>query len=151
MARLCATLDVPLHLVRPLGFEISDRHLRRAGLDYWPLVKLCVHDEYAALERALAGRRLCFATAFGTTSHWDFGFEPGDVLVFGKETAGLPRALWEPHPDRTFRIPHWGPVRSLNLSNAVAVAAYEAMRQLSVRGVAPSPIPRAPDRVQHES
>jgi tRNA (cytidine/uridine-2'-O-)-methyltransferase len=146
VSRLCAGLDATLHLVEPLGFSISDRHLKRAGLDYWPAVRLNLHPSFQALQASQPVARWVYTSARAERLHTDWTFEPGDFLVFGKETSGLPPALLEGQEACTIRIPHWGPVRSLNLSNAVAVIAYEAMRQLQVRGLAPPPVPRLADR-----
>ncbi|MEB3330471.1 MAG: tRNA (cytidine(34)-2'-O)-methyltransferase [Candidatus Sericytochromatia bacterium] len=146
VARLCAGLDARLHLVEPLGFSISDRHLKRAGLDYWPAVRLERHLSLDALQAGHPEARWVYTSARAHLLHTDWAFEPGDFLVFGKETSGLPAALLAGQEARTVRIPHWGPVRSLNLSNAVAVIAYEAMRQLQVRGLAPPPVARLADR-----
>ena len=146
VSRLCAGLDAALHLVEPLGFSIDDRHLKRAGLDYWPAVRLRVHPDFAALRAAFPTARWVFTSARAERLHTDWTFEPEDFLVFGKETSGLPAELLANEEARTIRIPHWGPVRSLNLSNAVAVVAYEAMRQLQVRGLIPPPVARLADR-----
>ena len=146
VSRLCAGLDAHLHLVGPLGFSIDDKQLKRAGLDYWEHVKLQRHESLAALFAEFPQARFVYTSAHAERSHWDWAYQPDDFLVFGKETAGLPRDLLAAHPDQTIRIPHWGPVRSLNLSNAVAVVAYEAMRQLLGKGAIPGPVPRMPDR-----
>ncbi|MEB3284842.1 MAG: tRNA (cytidine(34)-2'-O)-methyltransferase [Candidatus Sericytochromatia bacterium] len=147
VSRLCAGLNAHLHLVGPLGFSIDDKHLKRAGLDYWEHVRLSLHDSLESLAEKNPRARWVYTSAHATVLHTDWNYEPEDFLVFGKETAGLPRELLDKNPDSQIRIPHWGPVRSLNLSNAVAVIAYEAMRQLVVRGAAPPPVPRASDRV----
>lgn len=150
VSRLCAGLDAALHLVEPLGFSISDRHLKRAGLDYWQHVRLHLHPNFPALQHAQPAARFVYTTAHAHTLHTEWTFEPGDFLVFGKETSGLPAELLAGREASTIRIPHWGPVRSLNLSNAVAVIAYEAMRQFQVRGLVPPPVPRLPDRLATE-
>lgn len=146
VSRLCAGLNAHLHLVGKLGFSIDDRHLKRAGLDYWEHVQLSRHDSLEAMAAHYPRARWVYTSAHAETLHTDWIYEPDDFLVFGKETAGLPRELLARNPERQIRIPHWGPVRSLNLSNAVAVIAYEAMRQLSSRGAIPPPVPRAADR-----
>ncbi|MEB3197329.1 MAG: tRNA (uridine(34)/cytosine(34)/5-carboxymethylaminomethyluridine(34)-2'-O)-methyltransferase TrmL [Candidatus Sericytochromatia bacterium] len=146
VSRLCAGIDANLHLVGPLGFSLSDKHLKRAGLDYWEHVKLHRHDDLTTLQRQFPQGRFVYTSAHGQRLHTDWHYEPGDFLVFGRETSGLPASLLQQNPDSVVRIPHWGPVRSLNLSNAVAVVAYEAMRQLQTRGCIPPPIPRAPDQ-----
>ncbi len=130
VARLCAATRIALHLVEPLGFEISDRQLKRAGLDYWQHLKLQLH---ASLEEALSEipeERLFFFSKKAAPSYVEAEFGEGSALVFGNETQGLPERLFEKHPDRFWRIPIFHPgVRSLNLSSAVAIAAYEALRQ----------------------
>jgi tRNA (cytidine/uridine-2'-O-)-methyltransferase len=145
VARLAAALDAPLHLIEPLGFDVSERAVKRAGLDYWQDVRLTVHPNWEAF-LSTAPRRLVYTSSFADTLYTDLEFQPGDHLVFGKETAGLDPRLWQETPGPVVRIPHWGPVRSLNLANAVAIVAYEAMRQLSARGEAPPPLPRPSDR-----
>jgi len=132
-ARLAAGLGVRLHLVEPLGFSLEDRYLRRAGLDYWPLVDLEVHASWERAAAALSagsGRplaeRLRLFTARGGTSLFATRFAPDDLLVFGSETAGLPPELLGAHPDRRVYVPVRAGVRSLNLANVVALAAYTA-------------------------
>ena len=137
--RLTANTATELHLVEPLGFRMDDRELRRAGLDYHEYARVRVHRDFAAcrsaLDRAVPARRwFAFATQ-GTRSLYDARFAAGDVLVFGCETAGLPQAIVDEFaPDARLRIPMRPQVRSLNLSNAVAVAVYEAWRQNALTG-----------------
>jgi tRNA (cytidine/uridine-2'-O-)-methyltransferase len=130
IARLCAATETPLHLVGRLGFTIDDRHLRRAGLDYWPWVPLHRHVDWAAFAAAVPGRRLAFS-ARATRPYTAIRFAPDDVLVFGGETKGLaPEVIEELEPE-VYRIPITSPhVRSLNLANAVSIVLYEALRQL---------------------
>ncbi len=129
VARTCAATASPLHLVGPLGFRIDARAVRRAGLDYWDLVELHRHDTLDAFEAAHPEARLHLFSAAATRSYLEADFRPGDALVFGKESVGLDPAIVAARPDRVWAIPTLGPVRSLNLSNAVAVALYEALRQ----------------------
>ncbi|MBC7357264.1 MAG: tRNA (cytidine(34)-2'-O)-methyltransferase [Desulfacinum sp.] len=137
VARTCAATRTPLHLVEPLGFRITDRHLKRAGLDYWPHVRVQVHPSLDAFRRAVGHRRLVFFSKKGTRAYYDFLFRPGDCLVFGSETRGLPQELLESDPDRVLCIPmDCEQVRSLNLATAVGVALFEARRQLSTRASA---------------
>jgi tRNA (cytidine/uridine-2'-O-)-methyltransferase len=132
IARLCAATETPLHLIGRLGFTIDDRHLRRAGLDYWPFVDVHRHESWAAFAAAVPGRRLAFS-ARAEPLYTDVRFAPDDVLVFGGETRGLPDALKDELAPRVYRIPMTSPhVRSLNLANAVSVVLYEALRQLAV-------------------
>lgn len=130
VGRLCAGTNIWLHLVRPLGFELSNKHLRRAGLDYWPHVQLCVHEDFAAIEAIFSPERMHLFSAKGTEIYTERTYLPGSALVFGRETKGLGDEIRERYADRLTLIPKTGAVRSLNLSNAVAIAAYEAMRQL---------------------
>jgi tRNA (cytidine/uridine-2'-O-)-methyltransferase len=135
--RLTANTATELHLVEPLGFRMEDRELKRAGLDYHEYARVRVHGDFAACRNALdAGRkRRYFALATtATQSLYDAHFAPGDVLVFGCESRGLPEALLAQFPfENRLRIPMRPGVRSLNLSNAVAVAVYEAWRQQGFR------------------
>ena len=133
--RLCANTATPLHLVEPLGFSIEDRQLRRAGLDYHELALMRVHPGWAACRAALQGRRLLAFTTRASRLLHEVAYGPGDVLVFGPETAGLPEAVLEEFPpDCRVRLPMVPGNRSLNLSNAVAVAVYEAWRQAGYTG-----------------
>ena len=133
--RLAANTGARLHLVEPLGFALEDRALRRAGLDYHDLAPVSVHRDWAACEEALAGRRMFVLTTRGRRNVFDTRFAPGDVLVFGSETAGVPDALLALFPDeRRLRLPMLPGNRSVNLSNAVAVVVYEAWRQLAFPG-----------------
>ncbi|MEB3350582.1 MAG: tRNA (cytidine(34)-2'-O)-methyltransferase [Cyanobacteriota bacterium] len=137
VARTCAALGRELHLIEPLGFSISDRQLRRAGLDYWPWVDLHRHPDGEAFERERQNRggRLLAFTAHAEACLWDHCFQADDWLLFGRETDGLP-SVWRQRADHQLRIPMsraaapgGGGVRSLNLSVAVAVALFEAERQ----------------------
>lgn len=132
IGRLCVATGTPLHLVEPLGFVIDDKHLRRAGLDYWPHVQLHVHHDWRAFETARPpGRLVCFA-ARAPRSYLDVRYRADDLLVFGGESHGLPPALRAAHADHLVGIPIDSPhVRSLNLATAVAIALYEARRQLA--------------------
>ena len=131
VARLCAATDTPLHLVEPLGFKLTDRYLKRAGLDYWPHVKLTVWPDWQAyLEGARPGR-LVFTSSgnrgiLGQDYH-RFAYAPDDAIVLGPESTGLPEALLEGQA-HLVRIPIWGCVRSLNLANAASILLYEALR-----------------------
>jgi len=131
--RTCLAVDAQLHLIRPLGFSLADRHLRRAGLDYWPRVRVTVWEDWAAFARELP--RL--GTPFFFTSRAPLRYDQVDypeatVLIFGSESTGLPTALLAAEPDRSVAIPMHDPeLRSLNLSTSVAVAAYEVRRQWS--------------------
>ncbi|MGH7768127.1 MAG: tRNA (uridine(34)/cytosine(34)/5-carboxymethylaminomethyluridine(34)-2'-O)-methyltransferase TrmL [Candidatus Binatia bacterium] len=131
IARLCAATQTPLHLVAPLGFKIDDKHLKRAGLDYWPYVDVRLHDSWENFLRKHGEGRLKFFSKKAAHSYTLASYRSGDFLVFGPETRGLPQELLDAHADRSFRIPMMTQaVRSLNLSNAVSIVLYEALRQL---------------------
>ncbi|NJP09375.1 MAG: tRNA (cytidine(34)-2'-O)-methyltransferase [Leptolyngbyaceae cyanobacterium RU_5_1] len=134
IARTCAATDTEIHLVGPLGFEISDRYLKRAGLDYWPYVNLTYHtsiEEFQAFCQNQTGRWVGFSTS-GKYSYIHFKFQPGDWLLFGSEIVGLPKAVLADCTE-TVHIPMSASgVRSLNLSVSVAVGLFEARRQLGL-------------------
>ena len=135
--RLCANVGCRLHMVRPLGFSLADKQLERAGMDYRAGVDFVLHDDWAHCLSALSGRRKFAITTRGCTRYDEISYQPGDVLVFGPETRGLPpEVLAEFPPGARLRLPMAGLTRSLNLSNAVAVATYEAWRQLGFTGAA---------------
>lgn len=133
--RLCANTGCDLHLVEPLGFDLSDKHLRRAGLDYHEYTRVVRHANWTNCQAALAGRRLFAMTTKGSHSVFSQSFTPGDVFVFGCETAGLPASLLaEFPPEQRLRLPMQAGQRSLNLSNATAVTVFEAWRQQGFAG-----------------
>ncbi len=130
ISRTCAATGSSLYLVRPLGFEITDKHLKRAGLDYWQYLDLHYCDSLQELmDKYYDGSNFYFMSTKGKKIHSQAKFKDGDFLVFGKETKGLPEPLLEKYYDKTLRIPMWGDLRSLNLSNSVAITLYEALRQ----------------------
>jgi tRNA (cytidine/uridine-2'-O-)-methyltransferase len=135
--RLTANSGTALHLVEPLGFRIDDRELRRAGLDYHEYARVSVHRNFDACRTALDSdrpRRWFAFTTQATRSAYDVAYEPGDVLTFGRETAGLPASVLAHFPaQQRLRIPMRAGMRSINLSNAVAIAVYEAWRQQGFR------------------
>ena len=129
--RLSLALGATLHLVKPLGFSLEEKAVRRAGLDYWKYVDLQVWENWEEFEKAHKGRRMVLSTTKATTHHWDFHFLPGDLLVFGKETAGLPQSLRDAWPNSLIKIPmEPTSTRSLNLATSIGIVAYEAARQL---------------------
>jgi tRNA (cytidine/uridine-2'-O-)-methyltransferase len=141
VARLCAATRAPLHLVGKLGFRIDEHAVRRAGLDYWHLVDVKTHETLAAAEAAIDAERpfgrvpaRYFFSGHATRSYLDVKFELGDVLIFGKESVGLPEQLLQERADEVVGIPMSGLVRSHNLANSVAIALYEALRQTGVLG-----------------
>lgn len=132
IGRLCVGLDVPLHLVKPLGFSLDDRSVARAGLDYWPHLKLALHDTWEDYLADQKPKRVFFLSTHGENSLYDCRFEPGDALVFGNESSGFPKTFYGQYANSLFRIPMPGEhARSINLANAVSIAAYECFRQLS--------------------
>ena len=134
IARLCAATGTRLHLVEPLGFQITDAQLRRAGLDYWDAVDVRVHPSWPACLEALRPDRFFLFSTGSARPYTAVAYRPGDALVFGCETRGLPEALLAAHPAAILGIPiQTQHVRSLNLSSAVAVVVYEALRQLDAR------------------
>lgn len=135
IARTCAATGTRLHMIRPLGFEVSDKYLKRAGLDYWNLVEIFYYDSFDELMEKYPDGRFFFFTTKGRNRHSDVAFKDGDFLVFGKETKGLPEELLLQHEETCLRIPMRGEARSLNLSNSVAVALYEALRQTDFAGL----------------
>ena len=129
VGRTCVALGAKLWLVRPLGFRLDDRRLRRAGLDYWQYLDWEAVDDWPALVNRLPERRLWFFTKHAARAYTDAVLAPGDGLVFGSESQGLPASLLGSYPDRCLRIPMRPEARSLNLAVSVAVAAFEALRQ----------------------
>jgi len=129
--RTCLAVDAELHLVEPLGFSLDDRHLRRAGLDYWPRVRVRVWPSWAALSEALPGLgQPYFFSSRGSRPYTAVTYPDSVALIFGRESVGLPQALLDQHADTTVAIPMRDPdLRSLNLSTSVALAAYEVRRQ----------------------
>jgi tRNA (cytidine/uridine-2'-O-)-methyltransferase len=131
IARLCAATLTTLHLIEPLGFSIDDKHLKRAGLDYWEFVDLRVHASWDDFVTQDGTKNLLYFSKRATQSYTRASYQENDYLVFGPETRGLSQEILELNQDRTFRIPMMGSgVRSLNLSNAVSIVLYEALRQL---------------------
>jgi tRNA (cytidine/uridine-2'-O-)-methyltransferase len=133
IARLCAANDVPLHLIEPLGFSLTDADLRRAGLDYWDRVDLWRHPDWFAFRDAMDRGRCLYFSAKAERSFWQAPYRSNSCLVFGSETEGMPPRILEKHPDRCFTIPMSGAVRSLNLATAVGIVLYEALRQTHPR------------------
>jgi len=130
IGRTCVAVRAKLWLVRPLGFQIEDRQLKRAGLDYWEHLDWEIVDNYQMLLERLGPRSMWFFSKRASRLYTEASFRPGDALVFGSETRGLPPSLLEGQPDRALRIPICAQVRSLNLAVSVGVAVYEALRQL---------------------
>lgn len=135
ISRLCAATGSRLHLIKPLGFSLDDRHLKRAGLDYWHLVEVLVYENWDDFLAKARPEQLYLATTRGGRSYDSVAFAAGSYLAFGKETKGLPQELLDAYPGRCLRIPMLSEARSLNLSNAVAVVLYEALRQHGFPGL----------------
>lgn len=137
VARLCAATGCELHLVHPLGFVLNDKKVKRAGLDYWSLVTIVEHNSLdkflEKIDQEGAGFHLL--STKGNHSHAEAAFMPGDYLIFGPETRGLPEELLNKHLENCLRIPMRGEARSLNLSNSVSIVAYEALRQNGFTGL----------------
>lgn len=132
IARSCAATDTVLHLVKPLGFSIDDKSLKRAGLDYWQYVRLEVHESLDDFMKKYGGRNLYLATTKGGRRYTDVKYQDEDMLLFGRETAGLPRDFIGDNMDSAIRIPMSADtrLRSLNLANSVNIVLFEALRQL---------------------
>lgn len=136
VGRTCVGVGAKLWLVRPLGFRVDDYHLRRAGLDYWQYLTWQVVDDWQELVTHLPVERHWYFTKYATCGVGDARFQPGDVLVFGRESQGLPSELTAANPQQNLRIPIRRELRSLNLSNSVAIACYEALGQWRRAGLA---------------
>ena len=135
IARTCAATGTRLHMIRPLGFDVSDKYLKRAGLDYWHLVDISYYDSFDELKAKYPESRFFYFTTKARHRHSDVAFKDGDFLVFGKETKGLPEELLMKNEETCLRIPMFADARSLNLSNSAAIAVYEALRQTDYEGL----------------
>jgi tRNA (cytidine/uridine-2'-O-)-methyltransferase len=129
IGRSCVAVGAKLWFVKPLGFRLDDRYLRRAGMDYWEHVDWEAVADWQQLTERLAGRRFWLLTKYANRLLWEADFARGDVLVFGSETRGLPAALREEHTARGLKLPMRDPLRSLNLASTVNTVLYEAVRQ----------------------
>ena len=138
IARTCAAAGLHLHLVEPLGFSLAEKHLRRAGLDYWQHLQLTVWPDLASLVQGLLDKRPeqdFYVTSRGSLFYTKASYDSASILLFGKETRGLPEQLLSRAPERCVRIPMLAGQRSLNLANSVALVAYEALRQQGFNGL----------------
>jgi len=134
--RLCANTGCTLHLIHPLGFSLETKQLRRAGLDYRDMARVNEHESWEQFEKAHANQRIFAFTTKATTKHSAASYQEGDILLFGPETRGLPEPLLESLPhEQLLRLPMLPSSRSLNLSNTVAIATYEALRQFDFPGL----------------
>ena len=130
IGRLCVSTDTSLHLIKPLGFSLEDKFLRRAGLDYWEHLAPSVYENWEEFLERNPGAELHFLSTRGERSYWDVPYRPGDYLVFGRESSGLPPEFYNRYRDRLYRIPMPDKFhRSLNLANAASIVLYEALRQ----------------------
>ena len=134
ISRTCAVTGAHLHIIRPIGFEISDRTLKRAGLDYWDKLSVTYYDSYSDFLTENEGGEMYYFSAHGKSSYADIEYPDGVFLIFGRESVGLPRELVEENIERSVRIPMLQDCRCLNLSNSVAVATYEVLRQWNFEG-----------------
>jgi tRNA (cytidine/uridine-2'-O-)-methyltransferase len=134
IARLCVTTGAALHLVRPLGFLLDDKQLKRSAMDYWPRLKLTVHDDLAAFEDAMHNRRLWLCENNIGQSIWQTRFSDGDVLVLGSEGPGLPKIFMDRYPQQMIHIPQVQNERCLNVSTAAGVILMETLRQVCSNG-----------------
>lgn len=135
IGRTCLCAGASLHLIGPLGFKTSDRFLKRAGLDYWPRIGAVEYTSYREFAEQHKDSRIWYMTTKAPRTIADVRYQDGDLLMFGKESAGIPEEILVQHPEQCVRIPMKKEERSLNLSNAVAIALYEAMRQLDYAGL----------------
>ncbi|HUG94504.1 MAG TPA: tRNA (cytidine(34)-2'-O)-methyltransferase [Planctomycetaceae bacterium] len=134
IGRTCVAVGAKLWLIRPLGFRLDERHLRRAGMDYWEHLEWEAVESWHEVQTKLPGHRHWCLTKSATRLVWDADFQPGDVLLFGSETRGLPAHILNEQPSRNLRLPMRPVVRSLNLASTVNTVVYEAMRQFGVGG-----------------
>lgn len=130
IGRLCVATKTPLYLVRPLGFQLDAKEIRRSGLDYWEDLDLTVVDSLGEIAEQNPGSQFWFLSTRGEKAYTDVDYGENDILIFGNEGGGLSDELYATERDRLIQIPMWGPVRSLNLATAVGVVLYEAYRQL---------------------
>ena len=129
IGRTCVATGSVLHLIKPLGFVIDDKHLKRAGLDYWPKLESHIYENYEDFLAKNPGAKIYYATTKAHKTYTDVSFGPDDYIMFGKETAGIPEEILVDNEENCIRIPMVGDIRSLNLGNSVAIVLYEALRQ----------------------
>ncbi|HWO89033.1 MAG TPA: tRNA (cytidine(34)-2'-O)-methyltransferase [Gemmatimonadales bacterium] len=130
IARLCAATETSLHLIKPIGFSLDDAELRRSSVNFWDEVDLWVHPGWRWFREAISRERCYYFSAKAERSLWDAEIPDGSCLVFGNEGSGMPDRILEKHPERCYRIPMTGPVRSLNLATAVGIVLYDVLRKL---------------------
>lgn len=133
IGRICLATNTCLHLIKPLGFEISDKRLKRAGLDYWPHLKVNYYESFEEFISTNPNGRLHFFSSHAIKTVWDLKFDQNDFLIFGKESVGLPESITDFYKDNCYKIPMYSTkIRSLNLANAVSIVIYEGLRQLVI-------------------
>ena len=131
VGRLCVCNDLPLHLIKPLGFSLEERRVRRAGLDYWKYLDLRLHESWDDFLEKENPKKIFFSSSKGKRPYWDYSFCEGDYLIFGSETHGLPPDCYKKYSDLLYHIPMGGThARTLNLANSVSIVVYEAFRQM---------------------
>ena len=135
IGRTCVATATELHLIKPYGFTIGEKELKRAGLDYWPKLRLFEYEDYDDFLRKNPGAKVWYATTKARQCYTDVHYGPADFIMLGNESRGIPEEILVQHPDTCVRIPMWGDIRSLNLSNAAAIVLYEALRQQDFFGL----------------
>ena len=142
IARTCAAINSKLHLIKPLGFSIEDKYVRRAGMDYWNLIDVLVYEDLSDFFNKNRSKAFYFITTKAEKSFTDIKYPEDSYFIFGRESAGLPEDILEKNQDNCVRIPMAESARSLNLSNAAAIVAYEALRQNDFTGLCKKGVPR---------
>lgn len=135
IGRTCVVTGSRLHLIEPLGFQLDEKHLRRAGLDYWKMLDVTVYRDYEDFLARNPGAHIYFASTKARHMYTEVSYGPDDYLMFGRESAGIPEEILVQHPEETVRIPMNPKLRSLNLANSVAIVLYEALRQQGFPGM----------------
>lgn len=135
IGRTCVATGVKLHLIEPLGFQIDEKHLKRAGMDYWDKLDVTVYDDFNDFLAKNPGVRIYMATTKSKQKYTDVNYEEDCFIMFGKESAGIPEEILLDYKDTAVRIPMYPEIRSLNLSNSVAIVLYEALRQHDFKGL----------------
>ena len=135
IGRTCVATGTPLHLIEPLGFRLGEKELRRAGMDYWPKLNVTRYVDYEDFKARNPGAKIWYATTKAKQTYCDVSFGPEDYIMFGKESAGIPEEILVDNEETCIRIPMLDDIRSLNLSNSVAIVLYEALRQQDFAGL----------------
>ena len=142
IGRTCVAAGARLHLIRPLGFSLNEKMLKRAGLDYWDKLDVTVYRDFEDFLERNKGAKIYMATTKAARAYTDVNYEDDCYIMFGKESAGIPESILKEYQDTCVRIPMWGDIRSLNLSNSVAIVLYEALRQNDFMGLKLKGCPR---------